>query len=107
MQWTVNGQLRVGFFTTKAVTAGTELTFDYQFQRYGYRLPCNEFTSLQLKDENIIIELFISNVSCNDFSLNESSFTAKKHRNAFVERLAAGDSWVERTGLAFVQPEGR
>lgn len=35
-QWTVNGQLRVGFFTTKSVTAGTELTFDYQFQRYGY-----------------------------------------------------------------------
>uniref|UniRef100_A0A672LPI2 [histone H3]-lysine(36) N-trimethyltransferase n=1 Tax=Sinocyclocheilus grahami TaxID=75366 RepID=A0A672LPI2_SINGR len=34
-KWTVNGQLRVGFFTTKAVTAGAELTFDYQFQRYG------------------------------------------------------------------------
>uniref|UniRef100_A0A672KEE8 [histone H3]-lysine(36) N-trimethyltransferase n=1 Tax=Sinocyclocheilus grahami TaxID=75366 RepID=A0A672KEE8_SINGR len=34
-KWTVNGQLRVGFFTTKTVTAGTELTFDYQFQRYG------------------------------------------------------------------------
>ncbi|XP_068180647.1 histone-lysine N-methyltransferase SETD2 isoform X2 [Antennarius striatus] len=34
-KWTVNGQLRVGFFTTKPVTAGTELTFDYQFQRYG------------------------------------------------------------------------
>ncbi|XP_056142997.1 histone-lysine N-methyltransferase SETD2 [Lampris incognitus] len=34
-KWTVNGQLRVGFFTTKAVAAGTELTFDYQFQRYG------------------------------------------------------------------------
>uniref|UniRef100_A0A3B4ADD1 [histone H3]-lysine(36) N-trimethyltransferase n=1 Tax=Periophthalmus magnuspinnatus TaxID=409849 RepID=A0A3B4ADD1_9GOBI len=34
-KWTVNGQLRVGFFTTKAVTEGTELTFDYQFQRYG------------------------------------------------------------------------
>ncbi|XP_051575707.1 histone-lysine N-methyltransferase SETD2-like isoform X2 [Myxocyprinus asiaticus] len=34
-KWTVNGQLRVGFFTTKAVPAGTELTFDYQFQRYG------------------------------------------------------------------------
>lgn len=38
LQWTVNGQLRVGFFTTKAVSAGTELTFDYQFQRYGYWL---------------------------------------------------------------------
>ncbi|MGH0134901.1 UNVERIFIED_CONTAM: hypothetical protein FKN15_004467 [Acipenser sinensis] len=34
-KWTVNGQLRVGFFTTKLVPAGTELTFDYQFQRYG------------------------------------------------------------------------
>ncbi|XP_018596231.1 histone-lysine N-methyltransferase SETD2 isoform X2 [Scleropages formosus] len=34
-KWTVNGQLRVGFFTTKGVSAGTELTFDYQFQRYG------------------------------------------------------------------------
>lgn len=35
-QWTVNGQLRVGFFTSKGVPAGSELTFDYQFQRYGY-----------------------------------------------------------------------
>lgn len=35
-QWTVNGQLRVGFFTTKLVPSGSELTFDYQFQRYGY-----------------------------------------------------------------------
>lgn len=35
-QWTVNGQLRVGFFTSKVVPAGAELTFDYQFQRYGY-----------------------------------------------------------------------
>uniref|UniRef100_A0A8D2QF13 SET domain-containing protein n=1 Tax=Zonotrichia albicollis TaxID=44394 RepID=A0A8D2QF13_ZONAL len=35
-KWTVNGQLRVGFFTTKLVPSGSELTFDYQFQRYGY-----------------------------------------------------------------------
>ncbi|XP_053569697.1 histone-lysine N-methyltransferase SETD2 isoform X2 [Bombina bombina] len=34
-KWTVNGQLRVGFFTTRVVPAGSELTFDYQFQRYG------------------------------------------------------------------------
>ncbi|KAM7336919.1 hypothetical protein ACRRTK_003038 [Alexandromys fortis] len=34
-EWTVNGQLRVGFFTTKLVPSGSELTFDYQFQRYG------------------------------------------------------------------------
>ncbi|XP_017465472.1 PREDICTED: histone-lysine N-methyltransferase SETD2-like [Rhagoletis zephyria] len=34
-KWTVNGELRVGFFTFKHVKAGEEITFDYQFQRYG------------------------------------------------------------------------
>ena len=34
-QWTVNGQLRVGFFTIKPVAKGHELTFDYQFETYG------------------------------------------------------------------------
>lgn len=35
-KWTVNGELRIGFFSTKDVAAGEEITFDYQFQRYGY-----------------------------------------------------------------------
>lgn len=34
-KWTVNGDLRIGFFTIKNVQAGEEITFDYQFQRYG------------------------------------------------------------------------
>ncbi|XP_034244995.1 histone-lysine N-methyltransferase SETD2 [Thrips palmi] len=34
-KWTVNGELRIGFFTTKSIRAGEEITFDYQFQRYG------------------------------------------------------------------------
>ena len=34
-QWTVNGLLRIGFFTLRAIPTGTELTFDYQLQRYG------------------------------------------------------------------------
>ncbi|KAH9501726.1 Histone-lysine N-methyltransferase setd2 [Dermatophagoides farinae] len=34
-KWTVNGELRIGFFTIKPVAAGEEITFDYQFQRYG------------------------------------------------------------------------
>ncbi|KAK3083378.1 hypothetical protein FSP39_021087 [Pinctada imbricata] len=34
-KWTVNGVLRVGFFVRKPVKAMTELTFDYQFERYG------------------------------------------------------------------------
>ncbi len=36
LQWTVNGYLRIGFFSVKDIPAGTELTFDYKFQRYGY-----------------------------------------------------------------------
>lgn len=34
-KWTVNGELRIGFFSTKFVSPGEEITFDYQFQRYG------------------------------------------------------------------------
>ncbi|XP_012537071.1 LOW QUALITY PROTEIN: probable histone-lysine N-methyltransferase CG1716 [Monomorium pharaonis] len=34
-KWTVNGELRIGFFNTKFIAAGEEITFDYHFQRYG------------------------------------------------------------------------
>ena len=38
VQWTVNGQLRIGFFTIKPVKAGEEITFNYQFETYGWVL---------------------------------------------------------------------
>ncbi|KAI4488685.1 hypothetical protein M0802_011393 [Mischocyttarus mexicanus] len=34
-KWTVNGELRIGFFIKKFITAGEEITFNYHFQRYG------------------------------------------------------------------------
>ena len=34
-KWTVNGEIRVGFFTTKNIRAGDEICFDYKFERYG------------------------------------------------------------------------
>lgn len=34
-KWTVNGELRIGFFCLKKINPGEEITFDYQFQRYG------------------------------------------------------------------------
>jgi histone-lysine N-methyltransferase SETD2 len=34
-KWTVNGELRIGFFTSRNLEMGEEITFDYQFQRYG------------------------------------------------------------------------
>lgn len=35
-KWTVNGELRIGFFSKKPIMLDEEITFDYQFQRYGY-----------------------------------------------------------------------
>lgn len=34
-KWTVNGELRVGFFSRKDIKQSEEITFDYQYQRYG------------------------------------------------------------------------
>ena len=34
-KWFVCGEMRVGIFALKNIKAGTELTFDYQFERFG------------------------------------------------------------------------
>ena len=34
-KWTVNGELRVGFFTKRSVQPGEEVSFDYKYERYG------------------------------------------------------------------------
>jgi len=34
-KWTVNGELRVGFFSKQDIKEGEELNFDYRFERYG------------------------------------------------------------------------
>lgn len=40
-KWIVKGRFRVGIFSTKFIAKGEELTFDYQFQRYGQEAqPC-------------------------------------------------------------------
>jgi hypothetical protein len=35
-KWTVNGKLRVGLFAKRHIKAGSELTFDYKFVRFGH-----------------------------------------------------------------------
>ena len=34
-KWVVQGELSIGLFAVKDIPAGTELTFDYNFERYG------------------------------------------------------------------------
>ena len=35
-KWYINGILRIGFFTLREIKGHEELTFDYQYQRFGY-----------------------------------------------------------------------
>ncbi len=34
-KWTVNGEVRVGFFSKRRIRRGEEVTFDYKYERYG------------------------------------------------------------------------
>ncbi|KAK3847020.1 MAG: hypothetical protein J3R72DRAFT_362958 [Linnemannia gamsii] len=45
-KWVVGSKLRIGIFTIKRIAEGEELTFDYQFERYGaeaQKCYCGEF----------------------------------------------------------------
>jgi SET domain-containing protein len=34
-KWIIKGELAIGLFAKKDIAAGEELTFDYNFERYG------------------------------------------------------------------------
>ena len=39
-KWTVDGEMRIGFFTKRSVEPGEEITFDYKFERFGEAQKC-------------------------------------------------------------------
>ena len=39
-KWNVLGEWRVGIFTSRAIPAGEELTYDYNFEAFGDSQPC-------------------------------------------------------------------
>ena len=39
-KWTVNGLVRIGFFATRDIRVGEEITFDYQFIHFGKGQKC-------------------------------------------------------------------
>lgn len=48
-KWVVEGELAIGLFATKPVLADTELTFDYNFERYGDKVSRWHLSSATLK----------------------------------------------------------
>ena len=39
-KWVVHGELAIGLFALQDIEAGSELTFDYNFERYGDKVSC-------------------------------------------------------------------
>ncbi|KAJ3221064.1 Histone-Lysine N-Methyltransferase ash1l [Clydaea vesicula] len=39
-KWQVDGEFRIGLFSSKDIKAGSELTYDYKFQAFGQMLKC-------------------------------------------------------------------
>lgn len=68
LQWTVNGKLRVGFFALCDISVGDELTFDYQFQRFGESAQkchcgsenCRGYLGVAKQTDSIRSDLYIS-----------------------------------------------
>lgn len=51
-KWLVGGKIRIGLFSKKPIKAGTELTFDYKFERFGYCvIEIGMFSNLQFINE--------------------------------------------------------
>ena len=45
-KWVVQGELAIGLFASKPIQAGTELTFDYNFERYGDKVLLRNMAKL-------------------------------------------------------------
>lgn len=84
-KWTVNGELRIGFFSKKQIMPDEEITFDYQFQRYGYDDMVFDFSHFPFSifDRKIRTICFILYL-----------FTEKRHKNAIANQSIAVDGSV-------------
>ena len=51
-KWTVDGELRVGFFAKRRIARGEEITFDYKYERYS--TPIKTVSSGDLVVEKVL-----------------------------------------------------
>mmetsp|Transcript_27022 Transcript_27022/g.38075 ORF Transcript_27022/g.38075 Transcript_27022/m.38075 type:complete len:420 (+) Transcript_27022:12-1271(+) len=94
-KWFVQGEMRVAIFAIKNISAGTELTFDYQFERFGadkQECFCGESNCRGYLGEKQKQEKQPKKKATDDHSqaktANEPSLRAKSHdHNTFVDEL--------------------
>ena len=82
-KWLVHGELAIGLFALKDIEAGVELTFDYNFERYGDKVTClsrsqlppfSLFSGYNGNVQNVMLHLS-SPYSNYDHCLNEESLS--------------------------------
>lgn len=76
-KWLVHGELAIGLFATKDIPADTELTFDYNFERYGDKVSC--LPSLSHARAHMVLimtthRVLLQSTTCRSRSHIQSSF---------------------------------
>ena len=77
-KWTVNGKLRIGFFSVRDVEVNEELTFDYKFERFGW-VALDRLTKSEIAKKNS----FPQNWLCTSDLLRISTYVPNFHAKFF------------------------
>lgn len=97
-KWTVNGELRIGFFTIKKVKKGEELTIDYQFNgKMEQKCHCGShncrgWLEKPSKNEDDLVEVEESSSSDESYSQPASVPKAVKKIPKIVTKASTEDS---------------
>lgn len=97
-KWTVNGELRVGFFSRKDIKKGEEITFDYQYQRYGkeaQRCYCEAASCRGWIGENPIDDEELEEEDVENLEVEDTKTKKTKGRKGRKPKVAAQEMEIK------------